>query len=95
MDVGCRGPRPLLQTGVRQDIDHHMVVGPHKPLHRGIPCLPARGIQHHLPTIEKRGQLALQPDGVGGVAQQGGRPRTVRSERLDGIHRSLLDLRVR
>ena len=39
--------------------------------------------------------IALLRNEVGGVAQQGGRPRTVRTERLDGIHRSLLDLRVR
>lgn len=93
-DVGGRRVRAFLQAGVRQRVEHHMIVGPHQTLDDAVPGSPAGRVEHGMIEVEEFADGAFELQRIFGVTGKRRGASAVHAILVDHRLGDLLDLRI-
>jgi hypothetical protein len=85
------GSGALLQAGMREPVDHHMILGAHQRLDHAEARRPACGIEHGVLHAEEVGDRAFQRERVPGIAKERRRAGAVYAILVDCCLGGLLD----
>jgi hypothetical protein len=94
MHIAGRRIGTLLKTGMRQPVEHDVVVRPHQTFDDAVTRGPAGRVQDSVLETEEFGNCLLEPQRIFGVARQRRRSGAVHAILVDDGLSDLFDLRV-